>query len=68
MLLAAIGGLLMLVGQVLGGAQGLTIGLILGLVIVGGSYWFSDSVAIEHLYIQGILIALHDDSLEVARA
>ena len=29
---------------------------------------FSDSVAIEHLYIQGILIALHDDSLEVARA
>ena len=46
-LLAAIGGLLMLVGEALGGAGGLTIGLLLGLVIVGSSYWFSDTVAIK---------------------
>jgi hypothetical protein len=28
---------------------------------------FADSVVIEHRYIQSILIALNDDSLEVAR-
>jgi len=46
-LLAAIGGLFMLVGQVVGGSGGLMIGLLLGLGLVGGSYWFSDSVAIK---------------------
>jgi heat shock protein HtpX len=46
-LLAAIGGLFMAVGELLGGSGGLTIGLVLGLVLVGGSYWFSDSVAIK---------------------
>jgi len=46
-LLAAIGGLFMLVGQILGGSGGLTIGLLLGLALVGGSYWFSDTIAIK---------------------
>jgi heat shock protein HtpX len=46
-LLAAIGGLFMAVGTLLGGTTGLTIGLILGLAIVGGSYWFSDTIAIK---------------------
>jgi heat shock protein HtpX len=46
-LLAAIGGLFMLVGQILGGTGGLTIGLLLGLALVGGSYWFSDTIAIK---------------------
>jgi heat shock protein HtpX len=46
-LLAAIGGLFMLVGQLLGGTSGLTIGLLLGLGLVGFSYWFSDTVAIK---------------------
>src|SRR5947209_13708628 len=45
-LLAAIGGLFLVVGELLGGSGGLTIGLILGLALVGGSYWFSDKVAI----------------------
>lgn len=45
-LLAAIGGLFMFVGQFLG-PNGLVIGLLLGLVFVGGSYWFSDTIAVK---------------------
>jgi heat shock protein HtpX len=46
-LLAVIGGLFLLVGQLLGGSTGLAIGLVLGLGLVGFSYWFSDTVAIK---------------------
>ena len=46
-LLAAIGGLFVAVGSMLGGRGGATIGLLLGLAIVGGSYWFSDRLAIR---------------------
>lgn len=44
-LLAAFGGLLMGIGSLFGQA-GLMIGLGLALVFVGGSYWFSDKLAI----------------------
>ena len=46
-LLAALGALFMLVGGAIGGGTGLVIGLALGLVFVGGSYWFSDTLAIK---------------------
>lgn len=46
-LLAGLGGLLMLIGGAVGGGSGATIGLILGLIFVGGSYWFSDKLAIR---------------------
>jgi len=46
-LLAAIGGLFVAVGSMLGGSTGAAIGLLLGLVMVGGSYWFSDRLAIR---------------------
>ena len=46
-LLGAIGGLFVAVGSMLGGRGGATIGLLFGLAIVGGSYWFSDRLAIR---------------------
>lgn len=45
-LLAALGGLLIIIGGLLDGPTGLVIGLLVGLVFVGGSYWFSDRIAI----------------------
>jgi heat shock protein HtpX len=47
LLLGALGGLFMGVGVLLGGQTGLAIGLAIGLVLVGGSYWFSDTLAIK---------------------
>jgi heat shock protein HtpX len=46
-LLAALGGLLVLAGQYLGGGSGAFFGLAIGLLFVGGSYWFSDKLAIR---------------------
>src|ERR1051325_8319051 len=45
-LLAALGGLFMGIGAALGGNGGLAIGLVIGLLFCGGSYWFSDKLAI----------------------
>jgi heat shock protein HtpX len=46
-LLAALGGFLVLVGRMFLGDNGPLIGLALGLLLVGGSYWFSDKMAIR---------------------
>ena len=45
-LLAGLGGLLVLIGSFFG-RGGAVIGLVIGLVFVGGSYWFSDKLAIR---------------------
>jgi len=46
-LLAGLGAMFMAVGSFFGGTTGLVLGLGLGLVFVGGSYWFSDTIAIK---------------------
>jgi heat shock protein HtpX len=47
LLLAALGALFMGIGAALGGSGGLAIGLVLGVAFAGGSYWFSDTLAIK---------------------
>jgi len=46
-LLAGLGGLLILIGGVFGGKMGLLIGFGIGIAIVGFSYWKSDTLAIK---------------------
>jgi heat shock protein HtpX len=46
-LLAGLGGLMVLVGRLLGDPVGAVIGFGFGLVLVMGSYWFSDTIAIK---------------------
>jgi heat shock protein HtpX len=46
-LLAALGGFLILIGGAIGRGTGAFIGLAIGLVFTGGSYWYSDKLAIR---------------------
>jgi heat shock protein HtpX len=46
LLLAGLSGLLLLVGQLLGGRSGLTIALVLAVALNAGSYFFSDKLAL----------------------
>lgn len=46
-ILATIGGLMIVVGGAIGGTGGAAIGMGIGFVFVGGSYWFSDKLAIK---------------------
>ncbi|MGH9009635.1 MAG: protease HtpX, partial [Acidimicrobiia bacterium] len=45
-LLAGLGGLMVLIGSFFG-RGGAVLGLGLGFLMVGGSYWFSDKIAIK---------------------
>lgn len=47
LILALIGGLMIGVGGAIGGGSGALIGMAIGFVFVGGSYWFSDRLAIR---------------------
>ena len=47
LLLGLLSGLLLFIGNLLGGSQGLTIALGLAVLLNFGSYWFSDSLAIK---------------------
>jgi len=47
LLLAGLGGLLLLIGQLLGGRLGLTIALVLAVALNAGSYFFSDRLALR---------------------
>jgi heat shock protein HtpX len=46
-MLAGLGGLIVLVAGMIGGQTGLIVGLGIALVMVGGSYWFSDTLALR---------------------
>jgi len=46
-LLGALTGLLLLIGQLIGGIDGLTIALAIALIINVGTYWFSDKIVLR---------------------
>ena len=46
-LLAAIGGLFVLLGTMFGGPTGAMLGLVIAFVITGASYWYSDRIAVR---------------------
>ena len=46
-LLGAMTGLLLMIGEVVGGGQGLLIGFVLAVVMNFGSYWFSDKIVLR---------------------
>ena len=57
MLLALLGGLCIVIGGAIGGQGGLVLGLIFALVLTGGSYWFSDRLAIASARAQPVTAA-----------
>ena len=46
-LLAVLGALFMGIGAAVAGTSGLAVGLLIGVAFAGGSYWFSDTLAIK---------------------
>ena len=68
-LLAALGGLIVAVASLLGGgsSSAVMIGLVLALVMVGGSYWFSDKLALSTARAQVITEADHPEFYGMVR-
>ena len=55
-LLAMLGGICVTAGGLIGQQTGLVMGLLVGLVLVGGSYWFSDKIAIRSARAQPVSV------------
>ncbi|MEY2426855.1 MAG: heat shock protein HtpX [Actinomycetota bacterium] len=66
-LLAALGGFLVFIGQVFAGSGGATIGLLIAIAFCGGSYWFSDSLAIKAARAQPVTEAEMPDYYRIVR-
>lgn len=66
-LLASLGGLIVAVATLLGGRGGATIGLVLAFVMVGGSYWFSDKLALRAARAQIITESDHPEFYGMVR-
>ena len=49
-LLSALGGLFVLVGGLIASRAGALVGLTIGLLVVGGSYWFSAGIAVRSVH------------------
>lgn len=54
LLLGLLSGLLLVIGQVFGGANGMLIGLIFAVVMNFGSYWFSDKLVLRMYHAQEV--------------
>jgi heat shock protein HtpX len=68
-LLAALGGLIVGIASLLGGgsSSAVMIGLVMALVMVGGSYWFSDKLALKSARAQVITEADHPEFYGMVR-
>ena len=66
-LLASLGGLIVAVATLIGGRGGATIGLVLAFVMVGGSYWFSDKLALRSARARVITEADHPEFYGMVR-
>lgn len=69
-LLAGLGGLIVGVASLLGGgsSSAVMIGLVMALVMVGGSYWFSDKLALKSARAQVITEADHPEFYSMVRS
>jgi len=54
LLLGALSGLLLVIGQLLGGANGMLIGFLFAVVMNFGSYWFSDKIVLRMYHAQEV--------------
>ncbi len=70
-LLGLLGGGMVAIGSAIGGSGGATIAFVLALITVGGSYWFSDKLAVKAAGAKpveaGQLAWLQDDLVELSQ-